>query len=111
MAVSVSLKTDNHDVWGRLRVRLATITFDGSYATGGEAITPGQFSLHEFVQVHASARPTGAAAKRVVQWDPAAKTLVVLQGDNAAAAAGPLVEVPAAADLSTLVVDVLVIGR
>lgn len=111
MAVSLSVPAATDDVWGRLRVRIGAVTFDASYPTGGEALAAGDFGLAEFVSVVPLPRPTGAASKRVVQWDPAAEKLVALQGDNDGVADGALVEVPNATDLSTLVVDVIVLGR
>lgn len=107
---TLSVPAKNDDVWGRLRVRIGTFTFDASYPTGGEAITAAQFGLSEIVLVIPSERATGATGKRIVQWDPATLKLVALQGDNDAVGDGPFVEVPNTTDLSTLVVDLLVLG-
>lgn len=45
MAVSVAI--NDRDVWGSHQVRWATVTFDDSYPTGGEAVTAADFELVE----------------------------------------------------------------
>lgn len=101
MAASISIKSQNHDVWGRLRARVGTVTFDASYETGGEAITPGQFSLAEILAVIAVARPTAVGIGKDVAYLPSTGKLIVSAG---------AAEVAAATDLSTVVCDVIVLG-
>ncbi len=108
---TLTVPAANDDVWGRLRVRIASFAFDSSYPTGGEAITAAQFGFSQIVLVVVSERPTGATGKRIVQFDPAASKLVVLQGDNDGVADGAFVEFPDTTSLSSLVVDLLVIGH
>lgn len=43
MAVTVTV--DNTELVGRKRQKRGTITFDSSYPTGGEAVTPADFGL------------------------------------------------------------------
>lgn len=104
MAITVSAPTKGADVWGKLRVRVGVVTFDSSYATGGEAITAAQFGLQE-IQIII---PVPRAAGRIVQPN-AAKTALLVYEDGATVL-GTLDEVPNATDLSALVVDVLVVG-
>jgi len=93
---------------GNQRQVIGTITFDASYPTGGLAITPGQFGLTAITDV----KVAGGTSGYHVFWNRSttAPTLQVFQGDNANVAAAPGIQVPNATNLSTLVVDIEVMG-
>lgn len=81
--------------------RVAQVTFDNSYPTGGEAITPAELQLSsvDFVV------PTtdSALADKLVYWNPSTAKLLVQVISTAAEAAN-------ASDQSALVVRVFVFG-
>lgn len=91
------------------------LTSGANYADNGEAfdygLVPG-FNLQiDFVSAEAGVPTTPAVNGIVVVWDRAAKKLVYFQGDNAAVAAGPLIEVAANTDLSTSSARLFVVGK
>jgi hypothetical protein len=106
MAVSVSVPTDGIDVFGKLRVRRGTVTFDSSYPTGGEAVTAGSFGLSEieFLLVIGT-RGSGY----VVEFVPSTSKLKALWVDTTVDGA-PLAEVANTTDLSAVVADVIAFG-
>lgn len=81
------------------------ITFDNSYATGGESLTASDLGLANITFLKAENK-----LGYVVTYDYANQKLMAFYGDNNNAADGPLVEVPNATDLSTLVCKVYAIG-
>lgn len=103
--------TQSSDVWGRQVVRVARVTFDSSYATGGESLTPASVGMSSFTFVDPQVDASVAAhAGRIIQFDYTANKLLVFV-EEAVAAGGPLLEAAAATDLSTLVVRVLCVGH
>lgn len=110
MALEISnIDYRSEDVWGSAKVRLVEVTFDASYATGGESLAAGDVALAEIIGVTPIAGPAGY----VISYDPTNETLVVygVQQDADAAVTDELDEEDAAADLSGLTVRLLVIGR
>jgi len=89
-----------HEVWGRNRVVTKAVTFDNSYATGGESLLPRDLGLAEIHAVYVSEVAGGTPT--VVQYDYVNRKLVALRG--------ALVEVANGVDLSALVVRITVIG-
>lgn len=75
-----------------------TIAFDSSYPTGGEAVTSNALGLGTILMAFSP----GTTSGYVFQWDNANNKLLAYYGDNNNAADGPLIEVPAATDLSSL---------
>lgn len=102
----------SEDVFGRHKVRIVEVTFDGSYPTGGEDFTPANVGLAQFdlVSVSPDADSTGGY---VVQYDYVAEKLVVfgVQQDADAAVTDPLDEEDDTVDLSGLTVRVFVLGN
>lgn len=88
---------------------LADVTFDSSYPTGGEAVSPPQLGLQsvDFVSV-------SSADGYIVEYDYANGKLIARTptnvSDGEAAAAAPADEVANATDLSAVTVRVLAIG-
>lgn len=99
------------DVWGQHRIRLVEVTFDSSYATGGESFTPASVGLSQFDLVVPSIK--AGTLNYVVQFNYTTQKLMVLgvQQDADAAVTDPLDEEDSASDLSTLIVRVLCIGN
>lgn len=92
------------EVPGSRKEVYGTVTFDSSYATGGEAFVPAEFGLSrlDWLQV---AGATGYLAA----WDgsvTAPKILLYRQ----TAATGALVEVPATTNVSTVTVRIRAVG-
>lgn len=93
-----------------LTVRSYEIDFDNSYPTGGEAWDlSADFSVIKGAVLESE---DGYVFKLTSKDAPASATVIAYQGDNANAAAGPLVQVANATDLSAVTkVGVLVWGK
>lgn len=112
MALTIAqTKPISQDVWGRQRSTIVNVTFDSSYATGGESFTPANVGLSEFHFVSVSP-DANALPGYVVQYNYTAQKLVVLgvEQDADASTTDQLDEEDSAVDLSTLVVRVLCVG-
>ena len=96
------------DVFGRHKVAAVTVTFDSSYATGGESFAPANVGLSEFDIVLIS-EDSAAGPGYQVKFNYTTKKLQVFE-EEAVAAGGPLLEAANATDLSALKVRVLAIG-
>lgn len=102
MAAAVSLIEQT--VEGNKRVGVADVTFDNSYPTGGEAVTPSQFGLTNATYGICNVKTVGGTVNVAnVYYDRANKKLLVFDETPAEAAN--------AADLSTLVVQVKMFGN
>jgi hypothetical protein len=99
----------NRDVFGRQNVVTKIVTFDASYPTGGESLTPADLGLAQIDILLVSVVSEGVHAGAVVQYDYTAKKLKVFV-EEAVAAGGVLLEIANATDLSALKVRVLAIG-
>lgn len=110
MALTIANPTDTrgNDVFGVHRVAIKKVTFDSSYATGGESFAPADVGMAHFDAVLA-VPDSNALGGYVIQYDHTAKKLRSYE-EEAVAAGGPLVETPNGTDLSTLVVRVICIG-
>lgn len=51
MALTVA-RADRTNVYGNRRVTTSTVTFDASYPTGGESLTPAQVGLKKISRAH-----------------------------------------------------------
>lgn len=96
MALTASLTTSSV---GNQKGRFGTITFDASYPTGGEAITPATFGLTFLNHLVI----TDNAGADVVAWDRTNAKLVAYVRTTG-------VEVADTTDLSALVISVLALG-
>ena len=108
MAVSVTKITSGH--LGPLKAFVGTVTFDSSYVTAGEPVVASDFGLTTILAVFCgSASAEAGTVGGVVRYDKTNSKLQVFEtgtGDTA-----PLAEVTSADNLSTYIVDVLVIGH
>ena len=103
MAASTVINT-GPEVPGNRKITTATVTFDSSYVTGGEAVSALDFGL-----VRLDHLVIDAGAGYLAQWDgslTAPKILLYRQ----TAATGALVQVPATTDVSAVSVKVLAFG-
>jgi hypothetical protein len=108
MALSVSAPYPAADVWGTRRVAIVTVTFDSSYATGGEAFDPASYGIAgKPAAVIVAPRPLTSSGY-VVQYDRVNAKLMVLWVDTTVDGAA-LAEVANTTNLSTLVVDVIIV--
>lgn len=110
MALTVSAPYTSLDVFGTRRVAMVTVTFDSSYAVGGEAFDPNLYGIVGVpFGVFISVRPFAADASYVVQYDKTNEKLMVFEqsdSDNNV----PLSEVETTVDLSALICDLLIIS-
>lgn len=105
---NVTARTD--DIWGRQKVRIATVTFDSSYPTGGESFTPADVGLSEFNLVLVS--PDSSPAYQFA-YDYTNKKILVfgVQQDADAAVTDPFDEEDNTVDLTSVTVRVLCVGH
>lgn len=94
---------------GPERIRTATLTFDNSYSTSGEAVTPGLFGLQTIDNMSTAGMAAGGFG---VRWDRTNQKLWVY-GNSTSTTTNPVAafaEVVSGVDNSALVVDVTVYG-
>lgn len=106
MALTFSL--DDRQLVGNKRQVRGTVTFDSSYATGGETFTPADFGLTAITDVQAQPSTVGYVA--VWNRSTTAPKLMAFYGDNNNASDGALIEVPNTTDISTSVHRIAVTG-
>ena len=106
MAATVTSVFSGSLLGAKQRISVTTITGDSSYATNGYAITANQVGFSRITAVLA----VGANTGYVPVWDATNSKLKVFYGDNNNASDGPLIEVPAATDLSAVSFTVLAFG-
>lgn len=109
MAISTSLLSGGRFNIGNKKVRMADVTFSGSYATGGETITPSSVGMRRIMNVVGSVTE---AAGQTTAWAPhwdAANTKLKLFG--ATAGATGLTEHAAAAYAAATVGHLVFIGE
>lgn len=96
---------------GQLKAKLVSVTFDSSYALGGESFTPALVGMSEFVLVMPFV-DANADLPYAVHYDYTAQTLMVygVEQDADAATTEPFDEENSAANLAALVVRVLCLG-
>ena len=97
MAASVAISF-GPEVPGSRKEVFGVITFDSSYATGGEAVTLAQLGVNRLDWLQVT-----AGAGYLPVWDGSASTPKVLLYRQTAAT-GALVEVPSTTDVSTVTV-------
>jgi len=103
MAASTTIIT-GPEVPGNRKMTTATVTFDSSYATGGEAITVTDLGL-----VRLDYLVVDAGAGYLAQWDGSLTSPKILLYRQTAAT-GALVQVPSTTDVSAISVKVLAFG-
>lgn len=108
MALTVAAPA-RQGVIGNFRYSIVDITWDSSYATGGEALTPAQVGLSEILYC-TDVGNYDAQGKTVVAYDAANDKLAAYGGDGGAAGVVNLKEVANATDLSTVTQTVLFLG-
>lgn len=108
MALSLS-QVERSTVFGDRRVRFFTVTWDSSYATGGESLTAGDVGLQriDFLVAEPAAASAGTSA-HVVKYDYTNSKLQAFE--TGAAVDSPLKEATAAADLSATPCRIMVVG-
>jgi hypothetical protein len=106
MALTVTEIT--RTTFGKRRAVLATVTFDSSYATGGEDFTPAAVGLVSFDAVFATASVNSTPVAEVVRFDAANNKLLAF--NSTTGAPSNLVQVASTTDLSAFSTVVLAIG-
>lgn len=100
MAVSVTI--NDRDVWGKHVVRWATVTFDSSYPTGGEAVTAANFELSELKNVLVTNPSIDDEAITSAYFDATNSKIIVIAADGT--------QEGNTTDLSSTTLDVIAIG-
>lgn len=90
MALTLSNDKAANTVWGNKRVRVYDVTFDSSYPTGGESLTPADVGLKKIEQVipqgpAADSDGTGGANSVDVRYDYSTQKLQAFEGGGAGA--------------------------
>jgi len=89
----------DNTVEGNKRVITADVTFDASYPTGGEVVTPAALGLASILFMH-----VGSKAGNLIQYDAANAKLMAYVSSTG-------VQVANAVDLSAVIVRVRVVGN
>jgi hypothetical protein len=117
VAVTLAIANAHPEVpaltFGNVRARLVTVTYTGTYATGGDAFTPAMVGLSTFAAVIPTAQFVAASSLSgvVPQYDYANQKLALYGEDGTGASVGlPLAQLAAATTLTNLVLVVLCIG-
>lgn len=97
--MALTVVRDRRTVWGDRRVTFLNVTFDASYPTGGESLTPAMAGLTEFDAVVQH----GVSTHSVVHSGTTNLLLVYLVSTAA--------EVADTTDLSALTVQLICIGK
>lgn len=103
MPASVSI-VNGPEVPGNRKIVTASVTFDSSYVTGGEAISASSLGL-----VRLDFLLVDAGAGYLARWDGSLSNPKILLFRQTAAT-GALAEVPNTTDVSAVVVNVLAFG-
>lgn len=95
---------------GNARARLVTVTYSGTYAQGGDSITPGSVGFSEILAIFPSpvGESLGANRSEVAQYNSATGKLVLYFGD--ATVANTMTEVAAGVTLTGFKVTLLIFG-
>jgi hypothetical protein len=87
-------------------IRTGIITFDDSYASGGESLTATMLQMASVTFVHFA-----TANGRITEYDYANSKALVYYSDSDGVADGPLVAMTASTDLSGHAVRFLALGK
>lgn len=107
MALTYSIK--QHLNLGNVQGKIVDITFDSSYAAGGEDVSLAKIGLMFCYGLWPMAADL-ASGVYTFAYNPTTKKLIAFWGDYSAAADGPHTEVAATTNLSTVVARCLVLG-
>lgn len=99
--MALSFAESSRSVWGDKREVVTVVTFDSSYPTGGEAITPSQFGLVAIEYVDANPL---VSVDNDVYWDQANSKLFVTVRSTGA-------QVADTTSLATLTAQLRIVGR
>ena len=109
MAIAVAPLTAGKFNIGNKKVRMADVTFTGSYATGGEAITPGSVGMKRIMNVLGNVtEAAGQTTNWQIHWDAANAKLKMF---GAAVGATGSTEHAAAAYAASTVGHLIFIGE
>lgn len=92
--------TNPTNVNGNLRVKQGTVTMSSSYATGGDALTPGAIGLERIINWDINTDDG-----YILKYDKANNKVLAYYADYDAGADGALIQVANAVDLSAVVSD------
>ena len=104
--MALTISNQDRTVMGDRTVVFATVTFDSSYPTGGEAIAASDFENLDQID-YVSVNPVDVATNRVV-WDRGNSKLKIFIEDGTS---GIEAEAANTSDQSAVAVEVQVIGK
>lgn len=93
-------------VGGRRKLTITNIAMDDSYPTGGEAVAATVLGL-----TTVAGAVTQASGGYQAEYDVSNGKVILYYADYDASGDGPLIEVPNATDVSTVVVTIIAWGR
>jgi len=114
MALTVAKVSGSPDFTaGNRKVRIRDITFDSSYATGGESLTAADVGLKtvQAVATDGGAKNSAGTSLVPVRYDYAASKLQAYRYDGASAGKAFLEEVANTVDLSAFTVRLMIWGQ
>jgi hypothetical protein len=110
MALTLSPVTRTN--FGDKRVRIYDVTFDSSYPTGGESLTPADVGLKAIYTVEGSqARNADGSLTHSIIYDHANKKLLAHQFDGSALSTQAFEEVAAGTNLSAFSTRLMIVGK
>lgn len=112
MALTISRLSPNADrVEGNKRVKVRDVTFDSSYATGGESLTPADVGLKKIETVRGLVAKNAAGTSALpLVYDYTNQKLQIYRYDGASAGKASLEEAAAAFDASAFTARLELIG-
>lgn len=104
--MAITLSADRPELVGTKRVVTGLATFDSSYPTGGEPVTPALLGLAFLSDLRFDVARGSATTAYIVRWDQstASPKAMVYYGDYNNASDAAFLEVPNTTDLSGLTV-------
>ena len=110
--MALTLSPVSRTNFGDKRVRVYDVTFDSSYPTGGESLTPADVGLKIIHTVQGSpARNADGPLAHPIVYDYANSKLLAHQFDGSALSTQAFEEVAAGADLSAFSTRLMIVGK
>jgi hypothetical protein len=110
MALTLTRLKDGDNVEGKFFSRIYDVTFDSSYPTGGEAVSPASVGLKHIYGVRVLGVKDTTSAGYKVDWDYDNQKLIVSFGDNDAGADGVFAQVGNGVSVASLIVRLQFFG-
>lgn len=107
--MALTFTRDTYELAGNKRRVTGTVTFDSSYATGGEAFNVSDIGLTYLYDLRVAPDGTNATSTNVLSWNKSSSAPTI-KAFWSAAAGSSLSEITAATNLSTMTARYEAIG-